>query len=65
VAKGPRDGAAQQQRGAVEWIKEEREKKRKGKRKRKKRKKKINLDKWAPQWIDDDIEDGWVREKMV
>jgi hypothetical protein len=37
----------------------------KKKRKEKKGKKDKKSDKWAPRWIEDDIEYGWVREKMI
>jgi hypothetical protein len=57
-------GAGSRAGGAVEWIKEEREK-RKEKRKRGKKEKRKKSDKWALQWIEDDIEYGWVREKLI
>jgi hypothetical protein len=39
-----------------------------GKKKEKERekgKKAGKYDKWVPQWIWDDIEYGWVREKLI
>jgi hypothetical protein len=55
-----RGRAVVQAGGAVQWIKEERGKRKEKKRKRKRGKKKEGkkYDKWAPQWIEDDIEYG-------
>jgi hypothetical protein len=37
----------------------------KKKREEKKEKKEKNSDKWATQWIEDDIEYGWTWEKLI
>jgi hypothetical protein len=40
-------------------------KKKREEKKEKKKKKRKKSDKWVTQWIEDDIEYGWTREKLI